>query len=109
MEGIEMSTQKPRVAVYCRVATADQLSIEQQRQSMRQFAKEKGFESPVEYLDNEQQGTAFEQLTADILNGKIQTVLDKDSLEPIDSREWLEGVKGLDVSVISKSEGYETD
>lgn len=108
-----MSTQKPRAAIYCRVATADQLSLERQRQSMLQFAKEKGFDAPAEYLDNGQKGTmfyrpAFEQLAGDMLSGQIQTVLVKDlsriSRDSFQFQEWLKKAKELGVTVISQSE-----
>jgi len=107
-----MSTQEKRVAIYCRVASADQLSLERQRQSMLRFAKEKGFDDPVEYLDNGQKGTtlyrpAFEQLAGDMLNGKIQTILLKEpsriSRDSHHFQAWLEKVKELGVTVIFQS------
>lgn len=107
-----MSTQKPRVAVYCRVATADQFSLDRQRQSMLQFAKEKGYNDPVVYQDNGQKGTtlyrpAFEQLAGDMLSGQIQTVLIKDpsriSRDSFQFQEWLKKAKELGINVISQS------
>jgi len=108
-----MSTQKPQVAIYCRVATANDFAMETQRQSLLQFARERGFEEPLEYLDNGQKGAtfhrpAFEQLNDAILQGQIQTVLIKDPerihRDTFRFSGWLKEMGALGVTVISQNE-----
>lgn len=47
-----MEQKQYRVAIYCRVASADQLSMDAQKDYLRGYAAEIGFNCPNFYMDN---------------------------------------------------------
>lgn len=73
---------QPKVAVYCRVAHSSQLydgAIVSQRDRLRDFAEQQGFEVAAEYLDDGFNGLtlnrpAFMQMEAAVNAGEINTV-----------------------------------
>ena len=108
----EETLLKPRAAIYCRTANADDFTVEPQRQSLFRLAKEKGFDDLVEYLDKGQKCTtldrpAFKRLTEDMVAGEIQIVFVKNasrlSRDCIALAEWLEMAHTLGVEVISEN------
>ncbi len=69
-----------KVAVYCRVATADQLALETQKEALVRYATHLGYDQPVFYLDNGYSGLNidrpdFLRLDADIQAGHIGAVI----------------------------------
>ena len=79
-----MSDNKERrVAIYMRVANANQLAIEKQEADLRQYAEKQGYTDLLTYADNGHSGlsfdrTAFRQLRADIESGKVGKVIAAD-------------------------------
>jgi len=78
-----MLCEKKKVAIYCRVARADEDALKHQVRTLVQFAVDKGYNGIYVYQDNGEGGhyidrPAFNQLNADMLAGKIQTVVIKD-------------------------------
>lgn len=101
---------KYRVAIYCRVATADQLAIDHQENSLRAYAEEHGYSNPVSYLDNGYSGSnfdrpAFSRLNTDLLAGEIDTVLVCDisriGRNHIEVGNWIDGLEKNGVALIS--------
>lgn len=75
-----MEQKQYRVAVYCRVASADQLSIDAQKNYLRGYAAEIGFICSDFYMDNGFSGLnynrpAFSRLEADMRAGLLDAVI----------------------------------
>ena len=112
-----MLDEKRQAAIYCRVASADEFALENQRLKMRRFAASKGFDVTVEYLDNGESGLtfdrpAFSEMNADITAGKIHTVLvmsaSRIGRESFAVAKWLDKVRKLGVDVVSEHDDIET-
>ena len=82
-----MQGDKPRCALYCRVARDDDdapgAAIEQQRQILVNYARSLGYTETADYLDNGYSGLnadrpAFAKLNADIEAGRVDVVIAKD-------------------------------
>lgn len=104
------TSEPPRAAIYCRVASADPLRLERQEQALRLFALENGYADPVSYLDNGYSGLrfdrpAFSRLNADIQAGNIQAVLvksvDRIGRGFIDVGNWIDGLEKKGVAFIT--------
>ena len=102
-----------RVAVYCRVARKDDFSLELQRNSLLQFSKSQGYEDVAVYLDNGVTGATFDrpalnQLTLDIVSGRVKTLFIKDyarlGRNYIELTKWLEMAGVYGAEVISQAE-----
>lgn len=110
-----MQMSEKKVALYCRVAHMDQLAIELQKSGIERFAKSKGLVPYATYLDNGYSGLsddrpAFQQMNADIANGKIDVVLmvgvSRIGRQVDKVRAWLRQVSQHNVQVIfSQEEG----
>lgn len=114
-----MQDKKYRVAVYCRVANADQLStdpqaIEQQRDCLIRYAADNGFdiEALNIYMDNGYNGLnfgrpAFAQMEADIQAGRVGAVIVKDisriGRNYIDVVCWLDKLRAKKVAFIESN------
>ena len=104
--------KKQKAAVYCRVASEDNVAIENQRQILRRLAAEHGYEDCAEYLDNGESGLsldrpAFSQLHNDMLAGKIKSVFvlntSRIGRDLYSTMKWLEQAQTLGVEVISRN------
>ncbi|NLW79640.1 MAG: recombinase family protein [Ruminococcaceae bacterium] len=93
-----MPDNKPRCALYCRVARDDEdapgAAIERQRQIILAYAREMGYTETADYLDNGYSGLnadrpAFARLNADIEAGRVDVVIAKDP-----SRFWRDVASG---------------
>lgn len=82
-----MQDNKPKCALYCRVARDDENTpgeaIERQRQVILAYAQEMGYTETADYLDNGYSGLnadrpAFAKLNADIEAGLVDVVIAKD-------------------------------
>ena len=111
-----MQANKTKAAIYCRVASADDWAIENQRHTLREFAAGEMYENCAEYLDNGESGTtldrpAFTQLRNDIRAGKIDVVFVKDTSrigrDTILTLQWLDEMRAQGVRVISQNQGVE--
>ena len=106
-----MQTEKRKVAIYCRVASEDNLAIESQRESLCRFAAAQGHEDCTEYLDNGESGLsfdrpAFSRLHRDMLAGEIQAIfvlsISRIGRDLFSTMKWLNQAKVLGVEIISK-------
>ena len=80
-----------KIALYIRVASADDESMKNQEHLMREYAADRGYSDVVVYRDNGKSGlsldrTGMNELVAEIRNGNISTVITKD-LSRI-ARDW---------------------
>jgi len=108
-----MSNKEKKVAIYCRVARIDDVSLKRQMQAVIQFAVDKGYNGIYIYLDNGEGGhhvnrPAFTQLNNDMLAGKIQTVMVKDlsriARNFILVDRWMKMADTLGVEVVSMAD-----
>ena len=83
----KLQGDKPRCAIYCRVARDDEdapgAAIERQRQMILAYARDMGYAETADYLDNGYNGLnadrpAFAKLNADIEAGLVDVVIAKD-------------------------------
>lgn len=100
-------------AIYCRVATMDEMAIEWQQQILYQFAAQKGYIEPVCFADNGASGLtfdrpAFAEMETAIAKGEIKTILVKDlsriGRNTIAVMEWLDNCEKAGITVISMLE-----
>lgn len=91
-----MQGDKPRCAIYCRVARDDEdapgAAIERQQQILLAYARDMGYAETTNYLDNGYSGLnadrpGFAKLNADIDAGRVDVVIAKDP-----SRFWRDFV-----------------
>lgn len=105
-----MSKRQFKVALYCRVAREDQLSLEQQEESLQAYAKDNNYSNLVSYLDNGYSGLdfnrpAFAELNKDIQDGKISAVIVRNetrigrNLFEVDN--WIDGLEKRGVAFIT--------
>ena len=103
----------PKVAVYCRVAHSSQINddaIISQRDRLRDYAEQQGFEITAEYLDNGFSGLtldrpAFTQMESAITAGEINTIFIH-SISRIGRNfhivgKWLNELEGRGVKLIA--------
>jgi len=97
-----------RVALYCRVACADDNAIALQELMLQSFAQEQGYGNIGVYSDNGYSGLnfirpAFMQMETDIQAGLIDMVLVKDlsriSRNTFDAYDWIVKIQSCGVSV----------
>lgn len=77
---ISMENKPLRVAIYCRVANADQLAADNQAERLRRFVEELGVNDPLLYMDNGYSGLdfgrpGFSKLSEDIRAGSIRALV----------------------------------
>jgi len=112
---IQGSIQGKQAAIYCRASVPAQ-TIEAQRLSLLNFAKDNGFENVAEYIDNGKSGLtldrpALNQLTADMCAGKIEKVFviagsrigKGDKTPTSEALEWIDKANALGVEIVSKA------
>ena len=101
--------EEKKVALYCRVAHADQTAMELQSARLQRFAEIKGLAPCVSYLDNGYSGLsddrpAFQWMNADIKKGEIGTVVMADisriSRQYGSVFSWLDYAEQHEVSVL---------
>jgi len=99
-----MQDKNIKVAIYCRVASADQLSLDSQRERLISYAIENGFEEDTlkVYADNGYSGLnftrpAFAEMECDIDAGVIGAVIVRNesriSRSAIDTLMWIERLR----------------
>lgn len=107
------------VALYCRVACADDLTIAMQESQLIRFTESAGYESGEFnvhriYHDNGESGLtldrpAMNELTADIRAGRVDAVIIKDtsriSRNHLLTTEWMRLLKKHGVRLVSVTEG----
>lgn len=105
-----MEKKTLRVAVYCRVATADQLTLKAQKEALQQYAAQLGYERPLFYLDNGYSGLnldrpAFLKLDADIQAGHIGTVIvrniDRIGRNTLDVMPWIDKLTKMGIELLT--------
>ena len=105
-----------KVAIYCRVAQANEEIIAQQEETMLQFAGGNGYSVIACYRDNGESGLSLDRpgmknLIGDIQDGKIQTVIALDfsrvarGLAPM--REWFTILKKYDTLFVSVRDNFQ--
>ena len=109
-----MQANPRKAAIYCRVASADENALEQQRRAVSEFAAGQMYEDCAEYLDNGESGMtldrpAFTQLRNDIRTGKIDVVFVKDTSrigrDMKQTLQWLDEMRTQGVRIITLDEG----
>jgi len=70
----------PKVALYCRSATENELAIEQQKDQLLRYVRQTGYDYLSWYIDNGEIGLtldrpAMKRLLADIASGEIDIVV----------------------------------
>ena len=111
-----MPNKEKKIAIYCRVARVDGVSLKRQMRTVVQFAVDEGYNGIYIYLDNGEGGhhvnrPAFTQLNNDMLAGKVQTVVVKDlsriARNFILVDRWMNMADALDVEIISMANDLE--
>ena len=115
----QMKDNKTTTALYCRVAGSyenDAWEIENQRDTIRNFAEQMGFEDFAEHLDNGCSGLTFERpaftrMDADIKAGRIDTVIvksiDRVARSLLLANNWVSGLDALGVKIIAMDGSHE--
>lgn len=75
-----MQTQKKKTAIYYRVALADQISLNKQKERLSLYTEKNGYYNVEFYSDNGYSGLNFsrpdfKRMDDDIKLGKVQTVI----------------------------------
>lgn len=78
-----MQPHEKKTAIYCRVAHADQLSLDAQKEYLRRYAKDNGYCNFEFYLDNGYSGISYDRpalsrLEDDIRAGFVEAVIVRD-------------------------------
>jgi DNA invertase Pin-like site-specific DNA recombinase len=106
------------VAIYCRVAQADDSAIEKQIQEAMHFAKTHGYSYISEYADNGASGLdfsrpAFLRLNEDIVSGKIGMVIvrtpDRIGRNIFETMRWVDWLRQRGVAVESMDGSLNND
>lgn len=104
-----MKKNSPKVAIYCQLAKKDFWEMRKQKQELRQFAKNLGYDDFSIYVDNGYSGLtldrpAFSKLDKAVRNGEIDTIIMRDfsriGRNYVVIGEWLESIKNLDVDLL---------
>lgn len=104
-----MEQKQYRVAVYCRVASADQLSMDTQKDHLRRYAAKIGFNCPNFYMDNGYSGLnynrpAFSRLEADIKAGLLDAVIVRNQTRigrnVFETAHWIDRLRSNGVAFI---------
>ena len=105
-----MEKKEKRVAIYCRVATVDQLSLEAQKDQLCIYAKEHGYDSLNYYMDNGYSGLnynrpALSRLEADIQAGRIGAVIvrnvDRIGRNIFETAYWIEQLRKKGIAFVA--------
>jgi len=103
--------KEKRVAIYIRVANADQMIMDNQEAELRQYAEEQGYTAPLVYKDNGHSGLsfhrpAFMKMQKDIQNGTIGKIIAKDlsriGRNTTQVMNWLDELKQKGVALDTK-------
>jgi len=105
-------------ALYCRVASKDDVAAQWQEQTLRSFAGGQGFTNVSVYTDNGYSGLglarpALNRLDRDIAAGLIDTVivteLSRISRNYFELHEWINRIRSNEASLISVEDGITND
>jgi len=105
-----MQAHDKKTAIYCRVASADQLSLEAQKDRLCRYAAESGYDNLDFYMDNGYSGLnydrpAFSRLEADIQAGLIKAVIIRDitriGRNIFGTVQWIERLRMKGIALIS--------
>lgn len=108
-------TKPLRVALYCRVAHMDELSIDSQKEKLRAFAEEQGYDNLEFYMDNGESGLdfkrpAFFRMEADIQAGKIGKVIFSDiphiGRDTIEIAKWIDSLRKRNIEFITLNQSH---
>ena len=80
---MRVKTEKRKAVIYCRVACADQLTMDNQEKITQDFADKEGYIVDKCYRDNGESGATLNRpgmnkLLYDIRNGEVKTIIAKD-------------------------------
>ena len=114
METLSYTQHTPfRAIIYCRVAHSSQINddaIISQRDRLRDYAEQQGFEITAEYLDNGFSGLtldrpAFTRMESDINAGEINTIfihnINRIARDFLLAGKWLQSLKERGVKLIA--------
>lgn len=113
-----LDEKKTQVALYCRLAHADEAKMEEQIQALRSYAAQKGYAHCATYIDNGESGIsadrpALNRLNEDIRAGHIKTVLVQDVARLFRDfvlfGKWLGDMKPYGLAIISVADGELND
>lgn len=105
-----MQAREKKTAIYCRVASADQLSLETQKDRLCGYAADNGYDNIDFYMDNGYSGLnydrpAFSRLEADIQAGIVEAVIVRDvtriGRNILDTVQWIERLRDKGIAFIS--------
>lgn len=108
-------TKLLRVALYCRVARVDDLSIDSQKEKLHTFAETQGYDNLEFYIDNGESGLdfkrpAFFRLETDIQAGKIGKVISSDisriGRDTIGVAKWIDGLRKYNIEFITLNQSH---
>lgn len=115
-----MSPHKMRVAMYVRFAHEDAQpgapEIERQKELLRRYAEQHGFDEPVCYVDNGFSGLtldrpAFAEMDVAIRAGNIHTVLVRDiariGRDIFTVFPWIDGIRSKGVKLVAADGSHE--
>jgi len=109
--------QEKKTAIYCRVALSDDFAIDMQEKQLRIYAEQEGYADIEVYSDNGASGNSFDRsalnrLKADIISGKIGTViavsLSRIGRDTVQTFGWVESLKrhGIKLDTLDKSHEF---
>jgi DNA invertase Pin-like site-specific DNA recombinase len=107
---------KPKAALYCRVASANDAAIRTQEEVLNDYAISDDLETAVTFSDNGASGLtldrpAFNRMMRDIKSGEIDCVIVKDISRISRSfsllQDWIEEVAERNIRVIDVSGGLD--
>lgn len=110
-----MQAREKKTAIYCRVASADQLSLDIQKDRLCGYAADNGYDNLVLYMDNGFSGLnydrpAFSRLEADIQAGIIEAVIVRDvtriGRNILATEQWIERLRDKGIALISADLSY---
>ena len=113
-----MSDNKPTVAVYCRSASANDLAIKAQEETLRNYAAKNMLTIGEVYSDNGANGLtldrpAFQRMMADIEQGKSNCIIVKNtsriSRNYSQFGRWLDDMKSKNIRVIAVDDFFDSD
>jgi DNA invertase Pin-like site-specific DNA recombinase len=97
-----LKSKEWKVAIYIRVANADQLTVDAQERTLRKYAEENGYTNVKQYFDMGYSGLnfnrpAFFEMDADINAGAVNTVItlstSRIGRNIIETGKWISGLR----------------
>ena len=110
--------EKPKAAIYCRVASADEFAVKAQEDMLRNYAMGQMLAIGGVYSDNGESGVtldrpAFRKMMSSIKNGEVNCIIVKDvsriSRNYLQFGKWLDDMRGRNVRVIVISDGIDSN